>query len=56
MPSGDQNDGGEVLRVAGELPHPVVQVVGHGDAGNNADELDSGGRSSANGGLGDAGR
>ena len=56
MPSGDQNDGGEVLRVAGELPHPVVQVVGHGDAANDAHELDSGGWSSANGGLGDAGR
>jgi len=35
-----------VLRVAGELPHPVVQVVGHGDAGNDAGEVDSGGRSS----------
>ena len=34
-----------MLRVAGELPHPVVQVVGHGDAGNDAGELDSGGRS-----------
>ena len=32
-----------MLRVAGELPHPVVQVVGHGDAGNDAGELDSGG-------------
>ena len=51
-----QNNGGEVLRVAGELPHPVVQVVGHGDAANDAHELDSGGWSSANGGLGDAGR
>ena len=45
-----------MLRVAGELPHPVVQVVGHGDAGNDAGELDSGGRSLANGRLGDAGR
>ena len=35
-----------MLRVAGELPHPVVQVVGHGDAGNDAGELDSSGRSS----------
>ena len=45
--SGNQNDGGDVLRVAGELPHPVVQVAGHGDAVNDAGELDSGGRSSA---------
>ena len=43
---GDQIAGGDVLRVAGELPHPVVQVVGHGDTRNDADELDSGGRSS----------
>ena len=35
-----------MLRVAGELPHPVVQVVGHGNAGNDAGELGSGGRSS----------
>ena len=35
-----------MLRVAGELPHPVVQVVGHRYAGNDAGELDSGGRSS----------
>ena len=44
--SGDQIAGGDVLRVAGELPHPVVQVVGHGNAGNDAGELGSGGRSS----------
>ena len=35
-----------MLRVAGELPHPVVQVVGHGSAGNDAGELGNGGRSS----------
>ena len=35
-----------MLRVNGELPHPVVQVVGHGEAGNDAGELDSGGQSS----------
>ena len=56
MPSGDQNDDGEVLRVAGARAHLVGQVVGHGDAGNDTGELDSGGRTSANGGLGDAGR
>ena len=41
-----------MLRVAGELPHPVVQVVGHGDARNDAGELDSGGRSSDGVGFG----
>ena len=35
-----------MLRVAGELPHPVVQVVGHENAGNDTGELGSGGRSS----------
>ena len=35
-----------MLRVAGELPHPVVQVVGHGDTGNNAGD-DLGGRRSS---------
>ena len=40
-----------MLRVAGELPHPVVQVVGHGDAGNDAGELNSGGRSSDGAGF-----
>ena len=47
MHSGDQNDSGGHLSEAVELPHPVVQVVGHGDAVNDAGELDSGGRSSA---------
>ena len=47
MHSGDQNDGGGHLREARELSHPVVQVAGHGDAVNDAGELDSDGRSSA---------
>ena len=47
MHSGDQNDGGGHLREAGELPHPVVQVAGHGDAVNDTGELDSSGWSSA---------
>ena len=41
-----------MLHVAGELSHPVVQVVGHGDAGNDAGEYDSGGRSSGTHGHG----
>ena len=45
-----------MLRVAGDRAHLVGQVVGHGDTGNDAGELDIGGRSSANGGLGDVGR
>ena len=38
--------GVEVLRVAGARAHLVGQVVGHGDAGNDAGELDNGGWSS----------
>ena len=44
--SGDQNDGGEHLHVAGSKPHRVVAVGGAGVAGNVASD-DLGGRRSS---------
>ena len=45
-PTGDHLDGGLVLRIAGELPHPVVQAVRCGEAGNVGDDDNRDGRSS----------
>ena len=44
--SGDQNDGGEHLHVAGSKPHRVVAVGGAGVAGNVAGDEFGGSRSS----------
>ena len=46
---------GWVVRVAGGVAHPTVAVVGAGVAGNDDGVEPGGSRSSANGGLGDAG-
>ena len=45
MPSGDQINGGDYLRIAGNEPQRLVVVVGLGVAGNVADD-ELGGRRS----------
>ena len=56
LPTVDQIDRGLVLCIAGARAHLAGQVGRAGVAGGDGNHDDGGDRSSANGGLGDAGR